>query len=933
MSFTIRKIVYLKTKLILTNIVILSVFIVFPIKSQTNGSLEKFIQINNSLPREKIFLHLDRPNYIQGDTIWFKAYIWFGYNQNPDTISKVLHVDLLNSAGKIEQSRKTYIQGGTSFGEFCLEKNLLPGTYSIRAYTRWMQNENTGDPYYQTVTISPCAQDFLVECNPVIKKQTGNDSLFVFLNFFQIGRSGDLNNNFSHKVNYSLKINDRVLDTGIFSAIPSNSHALRYNLLKIKTSDTIASFEMSIQDNQLSFRKKFEIPLQEGIDVQFFPEGGDLVNNLPGKVAFKVIGTDGLSREVIGTIETESGTYITSFKSTHKGMGCFTLKPEFRRKYFAHIWFDNRNYIIPLPTAKEKGSVIAVNFDNITNNINLTLRYSQSDVNHQKYVVASAYGKILFITPLKTIEDSCLIQIPFNILHTGITRLTVLDSSFVPECERLVYTDFNQQFKVSIHPDSSSYGPRSKVSLLITTRGNDGLPAQTDLSLAVVDKDQILQKLNSGNISVFKLLESELQGNIEDAEYYFENDSCKQKDLDLVLLTHGYRRFLNSGTEAPEPEFMPERSYNISGKIKKSGNDNRFDYHKVNLILLCSSDKPLLDLSNPDSLGNFNFNIPLQEGRPNSIIQASHPNGRPLNCDILINDDKIPPRFIRPFTPQYNSISPSIEYIKQLQTTKKTEISKAPWEGAMSSTLGEVVITARAKNWYHDLEKVALKTVDLDSIDPKGDKYESIYDLLEQQFGAKKINISWIPLETVFLPSLSVMGGVSEFFPIYVINGKTFWNGENMNLQPLTNLSALKVNQIKKVMVLPPKNEINHYYASMDFIYKTHIYQSLVNIETYTDTFRGDPKGIKSFIIDGLDVPRSFYSPRYEDISRNSLHFDGRATIFWNPSIKTDQNGQAHVEFYTSDTRSEMDVVINGIQTFSGIPGHTNMSISPSRRK
>jgi hypothetical protein len=55
----------------------------------------------------------------------------------------------------------------------------------------------------------------------------------------------------------------------------------------------------------LTFEKQFPIPLNDPVDLQFFPEGGRLVNGLMSKVAFKAIGTDGSGREVPGQIKDE----------------------------------------------------------------------------------------------------------------------------------------------------------------------------------------------------------------------------------------------------------------------------------------------------------------------------------------------------------------------------------------------------------------------------------------------------------------------------------------------------------------------------------------------------------------------------------------------------------------------------------------------------
>ena len=896
------------------------------LSAQNITSLETYTQLNQSLPGEKVFLHIDRPNYLQGDTIWFKAYIWFGYNQMPDTISRILHVDLFNPSGRIEQTRKLLIQNGTSHGDFSITKSVIPGKYTLRAYTRWMQNSNTGEPFYQTVTIGSPSQNFIVECNPVLRKQSGNDSIFVNFRFFQFNRSGDFENNFNHKVNYAFKINEQLIDSGQISATASKKQILKYNLSKRKGFDTLAIIELSVKDDQLTYNNRFEISIQDAIDLQFFPEGGTLVNGLESKIAFKAIGTDGLSREVKGTIESDEANIVTVFESSHKGMGTFMLKPEADRSYFAHLLYNNRNYIIPLPIAQEKGCIMALRSDENANKLYLTLKYSHSEANTQKYIAGNTYGKIIFAFPFKTTEDSCRILIPSNLLPEGVLRLTVLDSNFIPNCERLIYVNKNQRFRIKIAPESISVGTRSKVSLQINTTKPDGAPLETELSLSIVDKKQIIKDSEVHGISAYKLLESELRGNIEDPDYYFRNDSAvNRNDLDLVLLTHGYRRFLNTTLNNTVPEFMPERSYDISGEIKKFGNATRaakFNYRDINLFLFCTSDRPYFEMSKPDSLGRFIFSIPLAYGRPTSLLQATTHRGKPFYCNIFLNELVSTPVFKRTLDPQYIRTSPAIENLPLLQATRKTIISKAPWEGAMSATLGEITVTAKAKNWYQDFRKEAIRVADLDSLDPSGGKYAGLNELLVKEFGAKYHSLQNGLIKTVWLPVVSFAPHIgTEWYPVYVINGKTFLK-EDEPLEEfyslLDQLSVFPVNEIKNIMVLPPGNIASH-YASVDI--SQYIRQSLVVIETYHDTFRGDPTGIKTFIVDGLDTPRAFYSPRYEGLLKDSPIFDGRATIYWNPSIKTDENGYAKVEFFTSDRNTDLDLIINGTEIISGNTG------------
>jgi hypothetical protein len=883
-----------------------------------------------TLPIEKIFLHIDRPNYIQGDTIWFKAYIWFGYNQVPDTVSKILHVDLISPSGQIENSLKLLILNGTSNGEFYLDKNIKPGTYTLRAYTRWMQNPNTGEPFYQDIRIDPISQNFIVDCIPKIRKESGKDSLYVSFNFFELDQSGEIIDNRNHRVFYSFKTRQQLIDTGQFFTYGSKTQIFKYRLSEKDQPDSLAIFNLSINDNLLTFNKQFDISLQDAIDIQFLPEGGKLVNGLISRVAFKAIGIDGLSREVNGTIQSQDGSLVTNFKTFHKGMGTLIIKPEHGKKYSAHLWFAGRNYIIPLPPADDKGSVMTVTLDENSKNLNLAFKQSNDELITQKYIAASAYGKVIFISPINVQSDSCTILIPKDLLPEGVIRLTVFNNYIRPECERLLYVDKYQSFKISVKPDSLSYSNRSKVSLSINAKSLDGNPVQADLSISVVDKGQITGELHG--ISAYKLLESELQGYIEDVDYYFNNDSCVNlNDLDLVLLTHGYRRFITDSIQSTVPQFLPERNHEVSGKIIKSGNSSRannFNYSNLDLIFMCPSKKPFYSTSNPDSLGLFSFNVPLQYGDQTSLLQATTSKGKPFLGDLLINDSIQPPKFNRTIQPTYNIRVPFVEYVNQLQAAKKTLISNAPWEGAMSATLGEVIVTANAKNWYQNFEKDASKIADLDLLDPSGKKYAGLNDLLVQEFGAI-YHMNEQKTKTILLPAVSARPNMDPWYPIYVINGKTFLDDSEPMVEfysRIFQLSTFPVNEIKKIMVIPP-GDISAHYASPYL--KSFIRQSLIVIETYSNnTFRGDPTGIKTFILDGLDTPRSFYSPIYEGPSKTNKQFDGRATVYWNPSFRTNSNGNANVSFYTNDRSTQFEIVINGTENMIGSPGQFKGSIN-----
>ena len=94
---------------------------------------------------EKAYLHLDKPVYATGETIWFSAYVVDGLRHRADSLSKVLYVDLVSPEQKIVARRTLRLQGGRAYGDLDVADTLAAGTYQLRAYTNWMRN--AGDDF------------------------------------------------------------------------------------------------------------------------------------------------------------------------------------------------------------------------------------------------------------------------------------------------------------------------------------------------------------------------------------------------------------------------------------------------------------------------------------------------------------------------------------------------------------------------------------------------------------------------------------------------------------------------------------------------------------------------------------------------------------------------------------------------------------------
>ena len=71
------------------------------------------------------------------------------------------------------------------------------------------------------------------------------------------------------------------------------------------------------------------------IILSFFPEGGSLIDNVSSAVAFKAENISGKGCDITGKIFSANGDLITSFRSTHLGMGSFYLRPLPGLRYYS----------------------------------------------------------------------------------------------------------------------------------------------------------------------------------------------------------------------------------------------------------------------------------------------------------------------------------------------------------------------------------------------------------------------------------------------------------------------------------------------------------------------------------------------------------------------------------------------------------------------
>ena len=101
--------------------------------------------------REKAFVSTDRSFYYPGETIRLKAYMNYGAPALRDSLSAILHVDLISQNKKTILSEIIRVDSGFAFGGLKIPDSLRHQVLYIRAWTRWMRNYGTGSFFIKPV--------------------------------------------------------------------------------------------------------------------------------------------------------------------------------------------------------------------------------------------------------------------------------------------------------------------------------------------------------------------------------------------------------------------------------------------------------------------------------------------------------------------------------------------------------------------------------------------------------------------------------------------------------------------------------------------------------------------------------------------------------------------------------------------------------------
>ena len=366
-------------------------------------------------PHEKAYLHLDNTGYFKGERIYFKAYVIRCDTERRTDLSRVLYVELLTPSGDVVERSKVALKNGEGHGDISLENILLTGFYEIRAYTRYMTNWGTYACFSRVI--------------PIFKTPS---------------KAGDYSNPVIDRLSYRKRLNDERLSV------------LEEDHLNIHLPDSAS---------ELSPKEKADADER----VRFFPEGGDLVGGLPARVAFTVRDAEGLPLVAKGRLTDGEGNTLDTFTTDSEGRASVHISSCGDKEVLLVNDGKGHERRYRLPVAKPEGCTMQVDMmrdDSLT----VDIYASDGMKGRQLGYVLMNKGTVARCDTL-TAKPHVRVRFNRERLPEGVSQLTLFDSSGRVMAERLffIFPQNAPLEKVEATCKSESLTPCGKVQINLKT--------------------------------------------------------------------------------------------------------------------------------------------------------------------------------------------------------------------------------------------------------------------------------------------------------------------------------------------------------------------------------------------------------------------------------------------------------------------------------
>lgn len=629
--------------------------------------------------------------------------------------------------------------------------------------------------------------------------------------------------------------------------------------------------------------EKLSAATDENSDIQFLPEGGNLLVGLPGRVAFKATNSNGGGINITGRVLDNTGVEITTIQNSYLGMGTFSLTPTQGITYTAVLNLNGVERKMVLPAAKESGYSLFVSTHD-TSELVIKAFCTKDLLNQKQLKFVLHKNGVEYVNTLFSMETQVAkMNVATAKLPQGIMQVTLFDPLGKAVCERLVFIG-QQRKNITIEQIglADKYHKREATQFTLKALLDHQTLQNGSFSVAITNSDIVSPDLSEeSHILTSLFLSTELAGHIENPNRYFMDDSDSTRvHLDNLLLAQGWRK-INW-----QQRYTAEKAIHIGGKVTNGKGPEA----AATVILMRTGKEMGLEETVTDRNGRFSFDL-IYLDKASFIVQVKSSKSKQLN--VLL--DSIPKIPMSTHSSMKYYQSDTIKILTH-QNLKNHLLIQQKRDGI---ELKEVKIKG-VKNVDYSASGQPLNSGNIFQIILPKDLVgvQDIMDYLAMHLG-NGINIAMndygIKKPMFFSPV--VTGGVITNSRLMVELPVTI-NGEYID--EYFDLSVLPVKEIEKIQV-----------------YKFKEYPQLMTITMkdkkilYKNFRKETPPGTIYLNKLGYTATKEFYQVKYP-LKKESKDADLRTTLYWAPNLRPGRDGKININYFNADLPGKHRIVLEG---------------------
>ena len=843
-------------------LIICAAFSITNASAQTESSKQKELFHNYSklLSPEKVYLHTDKDVYFATDTIWFSGY-----------------VENASYASEFDESNYIYVEliGDQLFRDYCSWINFSVKEPDVVARKKIRRIGNS----FQGYIIVP---EMHSTGRAVIRAYT----------YWMLNRPAEYM--FYKELELTNPMKDKLVSAMAEKKVKNKKEYIRLG--------EKSPFEKEKQE-------------EERYDVQFLPESGNYIQGTNSVVYLKAIGRGGAGVQVFGEIMDSDDKVVAQYSTDSLGFGKIEFESLPQGKLYATVKdsFGYEGKKVKLPVAVEEGVAIHGTFNVSTGSIygdndNMVLKFSVSPslLGNSLRICLHNGSEIYYSKPINEISES--ITLSLKPLTVGIHSVSVVDNAGNVYAERPFLVLPTEKETLKLNAQKVEFGKRELVNVKISLP-KEMLDNYANFSVSVTDMG-IIDNCEKTTMQSYMLLKSELKGHIENIDWYFNDTislAARMHRADMLMQTQGWRyydveKILKAKNEMPH--FGREYKQTLFGKVvnpltltKKA--TVAFVAPSINFKAMGQIDSGYWVLKDIDFPEDTRF-----------IISATGKNGKSTSHMPIMQNDYYAPIMSYPVSPEKVVYTP--KYQKIVETIYYSHDEDG--EHAMAFELNPVIVTSQLitpknspspipnypirKEWYRDSVdmKPYVRSCSL------GEYVADTYSGLKYRNGA----LWGYQLTAVSGMGVSSRGMSNREGPVDIYL-------DRMEVQNYEEAALLDtpVSEFESIIYVSGLSAAPFQFGmKLGQMFPSPVLMVRTKPHVRTDEI---PYNVSQANPLGWQKPARFYSPRYNtQESLKSKEKDNRITLYWNPAVKLDENGEATISFYTSDSDTQYRIEVEG---------------------